>query len=173
MEDALTLGGHVLRKGILVAGIIILIFGVALFVGGSVIIKGRLHTYTVSNLYKPGEYVSSQITLNSTALLTVQYGGSDWGVIDASELGAVNSSNLASYSLGYEVRSGPTTIYNLTEGSYYIVVFSQTTPRIDYSYFTEGSILVTALLSGVGFIILIVGIIIAILGVVLKRKQPS
>lgn len=137
------------------------------------LIKGRIHVYTVSSLYKPGEYISLPIVLNSTALLTVQNGGSDWGVIDASELGAVNSSNLSAYSLRYEVMTAQTAIYNLTAGSYYVVDFSQTAPHTHYSYFSEGSILTTALLSGMGFILLIVGVIIAVLGTVLKQKPPS
>jgi hypothetical protein len=166
-----------MRKRTLVIGLIILLIGIAFVAGGVSGIKGTTSTISTFTQPQTGEYVSSEVVLNSTAVVVVRASSSTGGLVPAQALSEVNSTSLAKYALPVSSAAGGSATYVGVHGAYYYVVFTSSQPsaRIvvagDVARTVESGILV--LLGGVLFL---VGLIVTIIGAVRKgdkAKQQS
>jgi len=160
-----------MRKRMVTIGVVLLIIGIAFLASGIIGLRGSTSTIKVFNQPNPGEYVSSEILLNSSSSIIVRSPPSVGGLIPAQDINLVNSTNLSSYALSSSTSVGGTESYTSITGNYYYVIFSSTQPNTRLAIL--GSLGVTAalgLLTLAGIIFIIIGIILAILGVFRKPK---
>lgn len=152
-------------------GLIILVVGVALFIGGAF---GVLSSITIkTNFTQPsaGEYLSAEIKLNSTSGLAVASPAAEGGIIRAQDLSLVNSSNLDTYAIPYNSTGVGTDIYRSLTGNYYYVAFSSTRPSTTIVATPHmGTMVGYGLLVLLGIVCVIAGIVVAIVGVFQKRQ---
>jgi hypothetical protein len=144
--------------------------------GGVVGLKGTTSTISVFTQPQTGEYVSSEVVLNSTAVVVVRPSSSTGGLVPAQAMSDVNSESLATYALPASSSAGGSATYLGVQGDYYYVIFtsSQPTTKIviagDVAKTAESGILV--LLGGILFL---AGMIVTIIGAFRKSnkaKQP-
>lgn len=162
-----------MRKKMLIAGIIVLLIGIVIYGGAGYATAQETTTSNTWVAYNNGEYISAPLNFTGGYLLTYSYSGSHSGVVSSNNLTKVNSSNIGSLSLATITNINSEKAYNLNTGSYYIVIFSNSSPSISYTYAKLSSILVTGILTLVGAILFIAGIIITIIGAVLKKKNSE
>jgi hypothetical protein len=163
-----------MRKRTMIIGLIILVIGIAFVAGGVVGLKGT--TSTISTFAQPqtGEYVSSEVVLNSTAVVVVRPSSSTGGLVPAQALSDVNSTSLATYALSADSKAGGSATYVGVQGDYYYVIFTSSQPATkivitgDVVKTAESGILV--LLGGVLFL---AGLIVTIIGAVRKSNKPK
>lgn len=159
---------------LLIAGIIVLVVGVALVGGGEAGLLTSTSVYRTFNQLGTGEFVSAEIVLNGTSLVDVRSPASDGGLIPATELAAVTPSNIASYAVPANSSVAGTDVYSSLRGGYFYVDFSRTSPSTSVvvalrSAATTGyGLLVLA-----GFVCAIVGIVLAVLGAIRKGSKKS
>ena len=163
-----------MRARTVIVGAIILVIGVGLIGAGAL---EALRSVTISTTFTqphPGEYVSSEIVLNTTSAIVVASPASAGGIIPAKDLNLVNSTNLGSYVLPVNSTAAGSDTYAGLVGDYYYVVFASAQPTT--------TVVATPLnLSAIGFGLLvllgilcaIVGIVVVIIGVVQKKRAPQ
>ncbi|MGA2665212.1 MAG: hypothetical protein ABSF83_09735 [Nitrososphaerales archaeon] len=165
-----------MRKRTVVIGLILLVVGIAFVAGGIVGLKGATSTISTFTTPQTGEYVSSEIVLNSSgALVVVRPSSSTGGLIPAQALSEVSSTSLATYALTANSTSGGSATYiSIKEGDYYYVIFtsSQPTTKITLS----GSLFRTAesgILVLLGGVLVLAGLIVTIVGAIRKSNKPK
>jgi hypothetical protein len=155
-----------------VAGVIVLVVGIALLIGGVV---GALGSITINSTFTephPGEYLSTEIVLNTTSGLVVTAPAAVGGIIPAQAMNLVNSSNIGTYAVPYNSTAAGSEVYKSISGDYYYVAFASAQP--------DTRIVATGLHSGVakfgvlvllGLVCLVVGVVVAVVGAI--QKNPS
>ena len=163
-----------MRKRTVIMGLIILVIGIAFVAGGVVGLEGTTSTISTFNQPQTGEYVSSEVVLNSTADVVVRPSSSTGGLVPAQALGDVNSTSLATYALPASSTVGGSATYTRVQGDYYYVIFTSSQPATkivianDLAKTVESGILV--LLGGVLFL---AGLIVTIIGAIRKGNKPK
>ncbi|MGC8496716.1 MAG: hypothetical protein ACP5NL_01765 [Thermoplasmata archaeon] len=160
-----------MRKKILIVGIVLLIVGIVIYGASAMATANETTNSHVWVAYNNGEYISKPLNFTGQNVLTYFYSASESGVIPASDLSTVNSNNLGSLAISPNSTVSSEKVYDLSSGTYYIVIFSNHPPSANYIYLKISNILLTAILTLVGVIVFIAGIIIAIIGAVLKKKN--
>jgi hypothetical protein len=163
-----------MRKRTVIIGLIIMVIGIAFVAGGIVGLRGT--TTTISTFTQPqtGEYVSSEVVLNSTADVVVRPSSSTGGLVPAQSLADVNSANLATYAVPANSTAAGSATYAGVHGDYYYIIFtsSQPTTKIivagDLIKTVESGVLV--LLGGVLFL---AGLVVTIIGAIRKSNKPK
>lgn len=168
-----------MRKKIALIGLVIFVIGVVLiasfFVTGFSLPKA---VKTVSEV-SAGEWDSGliQATPNGT-LAVIATSSSNYGLIPASDLSQVTSSNLASLAIkpltSTSIESHLALTYMNLSGLYYFVVYSSSTPAITVTFISNtdlGAAHGLLILAG-GFLSLI-GIIVGVVGLVMRKKVTS
>jgi len=165
-----------MRKRTVIIGPIILVIGIAFVAGGVVGLKGTTSTISTFTQPQTGEYVSSEVVLNSTADVVVRPSSSTGGLVPAQALSDVNSTSLATYALPASSTVGGSATYVGVQGDYYYIIFTSSQPATkiviagDLAKTVESGILV--LLGGILFV---AGLIVTIIGAIRKSnktKQP-
>jgi len=163
-----------MRKRTVVIGLIILVIGIAFVAGGVVGLKGTTSTISTFTQPQTGEYVSSEVVLNSTAVVVVRPSSSTGGLVPAQALSDVNSTGLATYALAASSTAGGSATYVGVQGDYYYVIFTSSQPATkivitgDVAKTVESGILV--LLGGILFL---AGLIVTIIGAIRKSNKPK
>jgi hypothetical protein len=163
-----------MRKRTVIIGLIILVIGIALVAGGIVGVKGTTSTISTFTQPRTGEYVSSEVVLNSTAVVVVSPSSSTGGLVPAQALNGVNSTSLATYALPVSSTAGGSATYVGVHGDYYYVIFTSSQPATkivitgDLAKTVESGILV--LLGGILFL---AGLIVTIIGAIRKGDKPK
>ena len=157
-----------------VAGVIVLVVGIALLIGGAVGALGSITINTTFTEPHPGEYLSTEIVLNTTSGLVVTAPAAAGGIIPAQAMNLVNSSNLSTYAIPYNSTVAGSDVYKSISGDYYYVAFASTQP--------DTRIVATALHSSaarfgilvlLGLVCLVAGIIVAVVGAIQKGNKKS
>lgn len=160
-----------MKKRTVMIGVIILVVGIALFIGGAF---GALSSITISTTFsqpQPGEFVSAEIVLNTTSNLVVSSPASSGGIIQAQELNSVNSTNINTYAVSYSASAAGSDVYKALSGDYYYVAFASAQPNTKIVATTNGSLtLAFALLVLLGIVLAIAGIVIAVVGAIQKGR---
>jgi hypothetical protein len=163
-----------MRKRTVVIGLIILVIGIAFVAGGVVGLKGSTSTISAFTQPQTGEYVSSEVVLNSTAVVVVRPSSSTGGLVPGQELGDVNSTSLATYALSANSTAGGSATYVGVKGDYYYVIFTSSQPAT--KIVITGDFVKTAasgILVLLGGILLLAGLIVTIIGAVRKSDKPK
>lgn len=163
-----------MRRNILIIGLVLMVVGGGIAFAGSYSLTKNATISPSMNEMSPGMYVTPIIMTNGTASLIVSEVGANSGLIKAADLSIVNSSNLKSIAIPANVSVSSSNYYEGISGSFYYIQFSSTSPNIGYvlihGNIYEYSALSLAILGGV--IMFIAGIVIAIIGAILKKKEP-
>ena len=163
-----------MRKRTVIIGLIILVIGIALVAGGVVGLKGTTSTISTFTQSQTGEYVSSEVVLNSTAVVVVRPSSSTGGLVPAQALSDVSSTSLATYALSANSTKGGSATYTGLQGDYYYVIFTSNQPTTniviagDLAKTIESGVLV--LLGGILFL---AGLIVTIVGAIRKSNKPK
>ncbi len=156
-----------------VVGVIVLVVGIGLLIGGAIGALGSITINTTFTEPHPGEYLSAEMVLNTTSGLVVTAPAAVGGIIPASEVNSVNSSNLSTYAIPYNSTAAGSYVYRSISGDYYYVAFASTPPGT--------RIVATALHSSaarfgtlvlLGLVCAVAGIIVAVVGAI-QKKRPS
>ena len=159
-----------------IIGVVLLFLGIVLFVAGTFSVLGSTKIISTFNQPATGEYVSTELLINSTSTVVVSSPSSSGGLIPGQDLASVNSSDsIGLYSLTPKSTAEGVETYTNLAGDYYYVVFSATAPssRIVISGGHLSSTIGAGLLVLGGIAFFIIGIIVAILGVVLKKRPVA
>jgi hypothetical protein len=164
-----------MRKSILIVGVILLIVGILLIgiVGlGAASNINKIETFTLS---KSGEYVSSELILNSPSVVAVRSPASDGGLVPSQDLNLVNSNNLGTYALSYRSSGSGVDAYTAITGDYYYVAFSSSPPttQVVVANLTSSSLITIGVLGLSGLGLIIAGVIVAIVGVLSKNPAKN
>ncbi len=160
----------------------IVLIGLALLIVGGVILGISLYETSVLSTtsshvtqVSTNEWRSDTINVNSSGVLTITTSATtgDFGLIHASDLSVVNSTNIANYRVEYNntdtAGSLNAFVYEQVSGPYYFIVFSSSQPTLTYVFLTtEAEIFAAVMIVGSG--IAFVGLIMAIIGAILKKK---
>jgi hypothetical protein len=163
-----------LRKRTLIIGLIILIIGIAFVAAGIVGLRGTTSTISTFTQPQSGEYVSSEVKLNSSSAVVVRDASTSGGLIRAESLNDVNSTNLSTYALPVSSTAGGSSTYVGVKGDYYYVIFTSSQPTTmiviagNFIRTAESGILV--LLGGVLFL---AGLIVTIIGAIRRSNKPK
>lgn len=163
-----------MRKRTVIIGLIMLVIGIAFVAGGVVGLKGTTSTISTFTQPQTGEYVSSEVVLNSTAVVVVRPSSSTGGLVPAQALSDVNSTSLATYALPASSTAGGSATYVGVQGDYYYAIFTSSQPATkivitgDVAKTVESGILV--LLGGILFL---AGLIVTIIGAIRKSNKPK
>ncbi len=164
-----------MKKRMVIIGLVLLVIGIAFVAGGAAALRGTTSTLSTFTQSQTGEYVSSEVVLNSTSTVVIRSPSSTGGLITAQSLSEVNPTSLATYALPTNSTAGGSATYvGLKAGDYYYVIFtsSQPTTKIviaeNLAKTIESGILV--LLGGVLFL---AGLIVAIIGAIRKDDKPK
>ena len=157
-------------KRITVIGIVVLVVGIVLVIGGAVGALGSLTINTSFTQPHPGEYVSSEIMLNTTSNLVVSSPAASGGIVTAQNLNLVNSTNISSYTIPYSASGAGSNIYKSLSGDYYYVAFASAQPDTKIVATPQGSsVAAFGALALLGIVLAIAGIVITVVGV--RQKQ--
>jgi hypothetical protein len=149
----------------MIAGIILLVLGLVMIGVGVSALKGVATPIKTFSEQQPGEYVSSEIILNSSSAVVVRSPGSAGGLIPAQDLGSVNSANVGSFALSSKSTAGGSATYINLTGDYYYVVFSSSQPSTSIVVAGDlGHTIVFGLLVLLGFIFVIAGLVMTLVG---------
>lgn len=159
-----------MRKRVVVVGVILLMLAAATGGGGLYAVRSSSTQSSNVKMYAPGEYVSDEIDISQPAILTVDSPSAGGGLVPSKLLAFVNRSTLQEYAVPPNATSGSVYSYINITGSYYFVVFSNTTPKLSYLV-TPLSIAAYATLIFVGLLLGFTGIAVTIAGLVLKPKR--
>lgn len=165
-----------MRTTLVIIGVVILFLGILLFAVGTFTAIGSTTIISTFSQPQTGEYVSTELVINSTSTVVVSSTTSNGGLIPAQDLALVNSSSsLGSYEMTPKSTAGGVEAYTNLVGNYYYVVFSSTQPtsRIVISGGLLSRTIGAGLLVLGGIVLFLAGIIVAILGVVLKKSTPA
>jgi len=154
-------------------GVIILVLGIILAVIGAIGALGSVTIVTSFTEPHSGEFVSTEMVLNSTSALAVSSPAANGGIIPAQDLNSVNSTNLATYAVSPNSNAVGTLTYRNLSGDYYYVAFSSTQPGTRIVTTGLGSGVVKyGLLVLAGLACIIAGIVVAIVGWRQKISPP-
>jgi hypothetical protein len=155
-------------------GVVVLVVGIALFIGGAV---GALGSITISATFTephPGEYLSSEIVLNTTSGLVVTAPAAAGGIIRAQDVDSVNSSNIGAYAIPYNSTAAGSDVYKSLSGNYYYVAFASAQPNTRIvATAVHSSAAKYGVLVLLGLVCLVAGIIVAVVGAVQKGSKKS
>jgi hypothetical protein len=163
-----------MRTRTVIIGLIILVIGIAFVAGGVVGLKGTTSTISTFTQPQTGEYVSSEVVLNSTAVVVVRPSSSTGGLVPAQALSDVNSTNLATYALPATSTAGGSATYTGVQGDYYYVIFTSSQPAT--KIVTAGDVFKTVesgVLVLLGGILFLAGLIVTIIGAIRKSSKPK
>ena len=88
-----------MNRPIVIIGVVVLIIGVVLIAVGAVGVLRGLTVITTFSEPQSGEYVSTELMLNSTSGVAVTSAAANGGLIPAQDLNLVNSTNIGQYAL--------------------------------------------------------------------------
>jgi hypothetical protein len=166
-----------MRKRTVVIGLIILVIGIAFVAGGVVGLKGSTSTISAFTQPQTGEYVSSEVVLNSTAVVVVRPSSSTGGLVPAQALSDLNSTSLATYALPASSTAGGSATYTSLQGDYYYVIFTASQPTTKVVIAGDlGKTVQSGILVLLGGILFLAGLIVTIIGAIRKgdkSKQSS
>jgi uncharacterized membrane protein len=163
-----------MNKPIVIIGVLVLIIGVVLVAIGAVGVLRGLTTITTFSEPHSGEYVSTELVLNSTSGAAVTSAAANGGLIPAQDLNLVNSTNIGQYALTPHSNAAGTVTYTNLSGDYYYVAFASSPPssRVVATPL-HGGTLGSNPLALSGIVIFIIGIVVIVLGVRMKRMPQS
>lgn len=167
-----------MRKRLLLIGVIILIIGVAFSVAGFVgehnlvPISSQTMTQTSS-----GIWASSSLNVKSGSVLEVTSSSNSTYLVNTSDAGQVDASNIAKYEIHPLTTTTADSLhileYDNISGSFTVVSTSSSKPTVTTTLIANiGMVAVLGLLLIIGVVLAIAGFIIAIIGAVLKPKNP-
>jgi hypothetical protein len=163
------------RMRIAAIGVIVVVMGLALIGAGASGLLARATTFETFDQHSAGEFVSGEIVLNTTSVVDVRSPAGDGGLIPASDIVTVTSSNVGSFEVPYKASAGATDVYNsLSKGGYYYVAFSQTPPSTVIVVADAARQAETAhywLVALAGFVLIAVGIGVAALVAASKSRR--
>ena len=160
-------------KRMVAIGAVVLAVGIVMVIGGAVGALGSLTIKTSFAQPQPGEYVSAEISLNTTSTLVVSSPAASGGVVHAQDLNSVNSTNINNYAISYNTSGAGSDIYSSLSGDYYYVAFSSTQPNTKIVV-TQGSLATTyGGLALLGIVLAISGVIVMVIGVRQKRRPQG
>ena len=163
-----------MRTRTVIIGLIILVIGIAFAAGGVAGLKGTTSTMSTFTQPQTGEYVSSEVVLNSTGVVVVRPSSSTGGLVPAQALSDVNSTSLATYARPANSTAAGSATYVGVQGGYYYVIFTSSPPTTKivitgaFARTAESGILV--LLGGILFL---AGLIVTIIGAIRKSDKPK
>jgi hypothetical protein len=159
-----------LNKPIVAVGAAVLIIGVVLIAVGAVGVLRGLTIVTTFSEPHSGEYVSTELMLNSTSGMAVTSAAANGGLIPAQDLNFVNSTNLSQYALTPHSNTAGTVTYTNLKGDYYYVAFASSQPssRVVATPLQGGTLGSSPLVLG-GFVAIVVGVIVTVVGA--RRKS--
>jgi len=164
-----------MRKRMVIIGLILLVIGIAFVAGGIAGLRGTTSAISTFTQPKTGEYVSSEVVLNSTSTVVVRSPSSTGGLVTAQSLSEVNPTSLATYALAANsTRGGSATYTGLKEGDYYYVIFTSSQPTT--SLVIVGDLAKTigsGILALVGGVLFLAGLIVTIIGAIRKGDKPK
>jgi hypothetical protein len=163
-----------MRKRTVIVGLIILVIGIAFVAGGVAALKGTIRPISTFTQTHTGEYVSSEVVLNSTAVVVVRPSSSTGGLVPAQALSDVNSTSLATYALPASSTAAAGATYAGLQGDYYYVIFTSSQPAT--TIVITGDVFKTAdfgVLAVLGGILFLAGLIVTIIGAVRKSDKPK
>ena len=163
-----------MRTRTVILGLIILVVGIACVAGGIAGVRGTTRTISTFFQHPTGEYVSSEVVLNSTAVVVVRPTSSTGGLVPAEQLSAVNSTNLATYALPVSSTAAGSATYVGVKGDYYYVIFTSSQPSTRIVVTGNAArTAVSGILVLLGGVLFLVGLIVMIIGVVRKSDKPK
>ena len=159
-----------MNKPIVIIGGVVLIIGVVLIAVGAVGVLQGLTIVKTFSQPQSGEYVSTELVLNSTSSAAVTSAAANGGLIPAQDLNLVNSTNIGLYAVTPHSNVAGTQTYTNLLGDYYYVAFASSQP--------SSKIVATQLNGGIGssplvlggFVVVIIGVVVIVLG---ARKKSS
>lgn len=163
-----------MRKRTVIIGLIILVIGIAFVAGGVAGLKGTTSTISTFTQPQTGEYVSSEVVVNSTAVVVVRPPSSAGGLVPAQTLSDVNSTSLATYALPANSTVGGSATYGGVHGDYYYVIFTSSQPAT--KIVITGHLVKTAeygILVLLGGVLFLAGLIVTIIGAIRKSDKPK
>jgi cytochrome c biogenesis factor len=144
-------------------GVVILVVGIVLVSAGAI---GEISSLTVYKSFTqphPGEYVSTEIMLNTTSYLAVKSPATSGGIVPAQDLNLVNSTNINTYAVPTSTSGAGSDIYESLSGDYYYVAFSSAQPNTTIVS-TPPYVVAFLPLILLGIVLAIAGIVIAVVG---------
>jgi hypothetical protein len=159
-----------MNRPIVGIGAVVLITGVVLIAVGAVGVLRGLTVVTTFSEPQSGEYVSTELVLNSTSGMAITSAAANGSLIPAQDLNLVNSTNIGQYAVAAHSNTGGTVTYTNLKGDYYYVAFaaSQPSSKVVATPLNGGTIGSSPLVLG-GFLAFIIGIAVIILGA--RRKS--
>ena len=160
-----------MNRPIVIIGGVVLIIGVVLIAVGAVGVLRGLTVVTTFNQPQSGEYVSTELMLNTTSGIAVTSAASNGGLIPAQDLNLVNSNNIAQYAVAPHSNVAGTVTYTNLMGIYYYVAFAASLPssKIVATPLHGGTMASSPIVLG-GFLAAIIGVVVIIVGAVKKNK---
>ena len=160
-------------KRTVVAGIVVLVIGIASVIGGAYGALGSITINTTFTQVHPGEYVSAEIVLNTTSSVVVSSPAATGGLVQAKDLNSVNSTDLTAYAVTYSASGAGSDVYRSLSGDYYYVAFGSAQPSTKIVATPEGSAVAAfGVLVLLGIVMAIAGIVIAVVGLRRKGRTP-
>src|SRR5579872_481150 len=108
-----------MHRLIVLIGGVVLIIGVILIVVGAVGVLRGLTVITTFTQPQSGEYVSTELMLNTSSGVAITSAATNSGLIHAQDLNLVNSTNIGQYALTPHSNVGGTLSYTNLTGNYY------------------------------------------------------
>ncbi len=160
-----------MNKPIVIIGGVALVIGVVLIAVGAVGVLRGLIVITAFSEPHGGEYVSTELVLNTTSGVAITSAAPSGGLVPAQDLNLINSTNIAQYALAPHSSGVTLTYINLT-GNYYYVAFaaSQPSSKVVATPLHGGTMASSPTTLG-GFAVLVIGVVVVALGV--RRKGGS
>jgi uncharacterized membrane protein len=161
------------RPTVIIGGVVI-ILGVVLIAVGAVGVLRGLTVITTFSQPQSGEYVSTELMLNTTSGIAVTSAAANGGLIPAQYLNLVNSTNIGQYAVAPHSNVAGTVTYTDILGNYYYVVFASSQPssKVVATPLHGGTVASSPLVLG-GFLVIIVGIVVIVIGVRTKSRPKS
>jgi len=158
------------NKPIVMIGAVVLIIGVVLVAVGAVGVLRGLTVVTTFSEPHSGEYVSTELILNSTSDAAITSAAASGGLIPAQDLNLVNSTNIGQYALTPHSNTAGTVTYTNLSGDYYYVAFTSSQPssKVVATPANGGTLGSNRLVLG-GFVVFIIGVAVIVVGA--RRKS--
>jgi hypothetical protein len=165
-----------MRRTIVIIGVIILVIGISLIAIVRSEAASDINRTSTFNQKTAGEYVSNEVVLSGPSVVVVRSPASDGGLVPSQDLNVVNSANVGTYAIASSNTVAGVQTYNGITGDYYYVVFSSSPPatQLVVTNLSSTSKLITVgVLALLGFGLVIVGVIVAIVGAVSKNPRKD
>jgi hypothetical protein len=167
-------------KKILMVGLVIFLLGTTMMIGGYITVvnaTNNIKTDDTVHFVNTGEYMSGPIYYSPGDVLIISGSGKTYGLVNENKLGNVTRSNISEIDVAPSQHTG-TNGYeytNLKEGSYVFVMFNSSKPtNFGYALETQAqhqNLIIADYAFSIGIGLLIVGIIIAIIGGIIKPRK--